>query len=120
MVRLNGCTLLGVHLTGEKSGVWSDFATDDKGDLLDLWAAVRNLTLSAAINDACDYLGISKPKFEAYKPTNFVKPVQKTTSELLLSSPVARYLLNERKLNQETIELNATRNFFPQEIFKAY
>lgn len=47
---------LGVHLSGEKSGVWSDFATGDRGDLLDLWAAVRNLTLSAAISDACEYL----------------------------------------------------------------
>ena len=28
---------LGVHLSGAKAGVWSDFATGQAGDLLDLW-----------------------------------------------------------------------------------
>ncbi len=32
---------LGVHLKGEKAGVWCDFSTGETGDLLDLWRAVR-------------------------------------------------------------------------------
>ena len=32
---------LSVRLTGAKAGVWADFASGEKGDLLDLWAAVR-------------------------------------------------------------------------------
>jgi hypothetical protein len=32
---------LGIHLYGQKAGIWSDFATGQKGDALDLVAAVR-------------------------------------------------------------------------------
>jgi twinkle protein len=28
---------LKVHLTGDKAGIWQDFATGEGGDLLDLW-----------------------------------------------------------------------------------
>ncbi len=49
---------LGVHLTGAKAGVWSDFSSGEAGDLLDLWASSRNITLAAAIRQAKDYLGI--------------------------------------------------------------
>lgn len=55
---------LGVHLTGEKSGVWSDFADGSSGDLLDLWAATRHLTLAEAIKEATRHLGISLPQFD--------------------------------------------------------
>jgi len=39
---------LGVSLAGDKTGVWCDFGNgnnEDKGDLLDLWAMVRDLKL---------------------------------------------------------------------------
>ena len=96
---------LGVHLTGDKAGVWSDFANggSDAGDLLDLWAATRNLKISEAIKEATRYLGIASPQFEAYKISNFVKPPQKKTTQLNSHSPVANYLINERKLTTETI-----------------
>jgi twinkle protein len=94
---------LGVHLTGEKAGVWSDFANGESGDLLDLWAITRHLTLAEAIKDAIRYLGISLPKFEAYKSSNYVKPKLKNVTELDLLSPVMNYLVNERKLSVETI-----------------
>ena len=94
---------LGVHLTGEKSGVWSDFANGASGDLLDLWVATRHLTLAEAIKEATRYLGISLPKFEAHKPANFIRPKPKDVTELLLSSPVMNYLINERKLTVETL-----------------
>lgn len=95
---------LKVHLIGEKAGVWCDFATggSEAGDLLDLWAKARNLTIIAAMKESTCYLGISLPQFEAYKIPNFVKPQQKT-HELLADSPVMQYLVNERKLSLETI-----------------
>ena len=34
---------LGVHLTGTKAGVWSDFASGECGDLLDLIQACQGL-----------------------------------------------------------------------------
>ncbi|BCA93796.1 hypothetical protein TUM19329_01570 [Legionella antarctica] len=94
---------LGVRLTGEKAGIWSDFANGKSGDLLDLWAITRHITLAEAIKDAAHYLGITLPKFEAHKPSNYAKPKLKNGAELTLSSPVINYLVNERKLSLETI-----------------
>lgn len=51
-------TSLSVRLTGAKAGVWSDFSTGQKGDILDLWAAARGQTISQAMADAKQYLGI--------------------------------------------------------------
>ena len=50
---------LGVHLTGDKAGVWSDFSTGESGDLLDLWCAARNCDLRTALTEARLWLGIS-------------------------------------------------------------
>jgi twinkle protein len=49
---------LSVRISGEKRGVWSDFATGDKGDLLDLWAACRCTSMADAIREAKQYLGV--------------------------------------------------------------
>lgn len=95
---------LGVHLAGEKIGVWCDFATGESGDLLDLWAATRKIPLSAAIQEARRHLGYSQPHFEAHKPSNFVKPAI-TIHEAGLGSAVMNYLVYERKLLPETIRL---------------
>ena len=94
---------LGVRLTGEKAGVWADFAAGGGGDLLDLWAATRNLTLLEAKNEAAAYLGISQPKFEGHRVFNFVRPSLKVTPPLTSDSPVMNYLMGERKLTQDTI-----------------
>src|SRR5262245_21994840 len=58
---------LGVHLTGHKAGVWSDFATGESGDLLDLWMAVKGIDFVTAMNEARDFLGIERPRFETQK-----------------------------------------------------
>ena len=49
---------LSVRISGNKRGVWSDFATGDKGDLLDLWAQVRGLSILQSMREAADYLGV--------------------------------------------------------------
>ncbi|WP_131781175.1 toprim domain-containing protein [Legionella gresilensis] len=96
---------LGVHLTGEKAGIWSDFADGISGDLLDLWAAARQLTLAEAIKEATRYLGISTPKFNGHKPSSYSRPKLKNTTELALTSSVMNYLVNERKLKPEIVRL---------------
>lgn len=53
---------LGVHLTGPKAGIWSDFATDEKGDLLDLWCAARGVELPEALEQARAWLGVERPQ----------------------------------------------------------
>lgn len=95
---------LGVHLSGEKAGLWCDFSNaSDKGDLIDLWALARKLSFSETINEAARYLGVSDHKFEGHKPAIFTKPKQQAASILSESSPVMAYLINERKLTVETI-----------------
>lgn len=49
---------LSVRVTGTKRGVWKDFASDQGGDLLDLWCACRSQSLAEALRDAKSYLGI--------------------------------------------------------------
>ncbi len=93
---------LGVHLTGEKAGVWCDFATENSGDLLKLWAQSRNLTNYEAMKEAACFLGISQPHFEAYKSPKFAKPKQKM-EPLNDKSSVMDYLTQVRQLTLETI-----------------
>jgi twinkle protein len=49
---------LSVRLTGPKAGVWKDFESGEGGDLLDLWAAVRGLSIGEALAEAKSHLGI--------------------------------------------------------------
>ena len=94
---------LKIHLAGEKSGVWSDFATGEKGDLLDLWGRVLNTSLSEAIKDSSIYLGISSPSFSAHRPPRFTPPLKKHPPITSLNSPVMKYLTCERKLSDKTV-----------------
>lgn len=50
---------LSVRLSGAKAGVWKDFASGEGGDLLDLWMAVRARSLTEAMREAKQYLGIN-------------------------------------------------------------
>ena len=94
---------LKVHLSGDKAGVWADFATNENGDLLTLWARTRNLTISEAMKEAASYLGIAKPKFEAYRTSKFIKPKQKIIP-LVENSVSMNYLMNERQLELLTLQ----------------
>ena len=49
---------LGIHLTGAKAGIWSDFADGSGGDLLDLIQACLGLDKGCAVLWAKDWLGI--------------------------------------------------------------
>ena len=49
---------LSVRLSGPKAGVWKDFATGEGGDLIDLWAACRGMSIAEAMREAKQYLGI--------------------------------------------------------------
>jgi len=93
---------LKVHLTGDKSGVWCDFATGEGGDLLDLWALSRHVALGEALKQACDYLGIKSPRAYNEKKQTFKKPQMKF-EKMETSSRVMAYLQNERKLSAHTL-----------------
>ena len=42
---------LKVHLSGDKVGVWCDFATGKSGDIINLWCITRNLSFPDAMNE---------------------------------------------------------------------
>jgi len=50
---------LKVYLAGPKAGRWQDYATGEHGDLLDLWAATQSKSLTEAMHDAADWLGLA-------------------------------------------------------------
>lgn len=62
---------LSVRITGQKAGVWADFASGEKGDLLDLWAACRGQSIAEAITEAKAWLGVRDvkpaPESKSYK-----------------------------------------------------
>ncbi|WCR58325.1 AAA family ATPase [Wolbachia endosymbiont of Ctenocephalides felis wCfeJ] len=55
-----------VETRGEKAGLWHDFATEDKGDIIDLWAAVHGKSTRTefpqVINSIGEWLGRQHPK----------------------------------------------------------
>lgn len=95
---------LKICIEGEKVGVWSDFATGEGGDLLDLWSKTRNVSLYEAIIQACNYLGVNKKNLSGKKYEDFNRPNPLNTPITNYSSPVMKYLQEERHLTRETIE----------------
>jgi twinkle protein len=91
-------------LGGSKAGVWSDFATGESGDLLDLWQKSRGVGFKQALEDARQWLGYTKPAFVPVKrefpPAIEAKPpaIAEISDEVLL------YLTSNRGLRLETIE----------------
>lgn len=65
---------LKVYLSGPKAGRWQDYATGQHGDALDLWAETQGKSISEAMQDAADWLGIApdpvrEPKKKFSVPT---------------------------------------------------
>lgn len=65
---------LGVHLEGEKAGIWADFATGDSGDLVDLWCAVHGVDLNEALDQIRSHYNLPAPKFEGQRERQ-AKPI---------------------------------------------
>ncbi|MFA5696373.1 MAG: toprim domain-containing protein, partial [Bacilli bacterium] len=97
---------LKVRLTGSKAGVWCDFAAGMGGDLIDLAMATRSYTLSQACRWAENYLHIpsdyqdKRPVAIKPKATYTRAAVPKVT---LFPDAVKQYLVDERKITEETL-----------------
>lgn len=91
---------MGIHLAGDKSGVWADFATGESGDLIGLWMAVKGLSLGDACAEALGYLGIRddnpQPPAKSWR-----KPTREGVSRLSVEH--AQWLSDERKLPPESV-----------------
>lgn len=90
---------LSVRMTGAKAGVWKDFQSGEGGDLLDLWAACRGLSMAEAIKEAKQYLGIKdQPRREAKEFKRPAKPQCHTPKSRV------REWLQSRGLEDRTID----------------
>lgn len=94
---------LGVHLGGHKAGVWSDFSTGDGGDLLDLWSAARGVKLAVAIDEAREWLGISRPKPHRDPKPNYARPPKPNCT--VPKGRVRDYLTVERNIPGHVLDL---------------
>lgn len=111
---------LKICLAGDKAGVFCDFATGEKGDLLDLWRLKSNCSLLGAMKEAGQWLGIAYPTFEAYKAKKYAKPTALKIPPLSTQSPVAQYLIEERKLTPETLAAFKVSNSRNEIVFPYY
>lgn len=59
---------LKVRVSGSKAGTWKDFAAGHGGDLLDLWGTARGLSMSEAMREVRQYLGVREPDFAGAQP----------------------------------------------------
>jgi twinkle protein len=94
---------LRVVLVGEKAGLYKDFASGDKGgDLIDLWAAVHNVSISDAMRQACEYLKIPPSQTKAHK--KYRRPELDSMDPGWVDiDPAIVYLQNERKITWVTL-----------------
>jgi len=95
---------LGVRLTGDKAGVWRDFAADQGGDLLDLWAASKGVALREAINQAKNYLGIAETDLQNFSESKYRRPERPQCHTSRDGLPVFDYLTRERGILPETLQ----------------
>lgn len=90
---------LSVRLTGAKAGVWKDFSTGESGDLIDLWAACRSLSVSQAMAEAKRYIGVRDTMPEREQKV-FKRP---TKPQCQAAKSAALDWLKSRGLTDQTI-----------------
>lgn len=102
---------LSVCTDGPKAGVWSDFATGDGGDLIDLWQKVHGLSFVDACRKAKEYLGVEDmPKFKERKykrperPKNLTSPTDRLY-KWWSECGIARCVVDNLKVSQAGDEM---------------
>jgi len=93
---------LGVHLSGSKIGLWSDFAADGSGDLLELWKSVNNQNTVEALKDIKMFLNIQDEDRNLYQPK--VKEYKRPAKIEDKPTDKVRAYLNKRGITDEQIE----------------
>lgn len=95
---------LKVCLSGDKLGVWADFAAGEGGDLIKLWCEVKGLSVGDALREIKNYLGIHETDFEGKRNKKWRKPeAPKNVKKVQPLSPVMKYLQEERKITADSI-----------------
>jgi twinkle protein len=92
---------LGVHLSGHKAGVWAEFNSGSGGDLLDLWQQVKRVSLSEALTQAREWLGVVRPVAYREPKKTYVRPPK--PSCVVPQGRVRDYLIEERNIPAEVL-----------------
>ena len=92
-----------VAVEGGKRGRFSDFATGQSGDLLDLWQASKGITLPEALQESKKYLNITEPKFEKFADKTFRRPVAPKKAKRVIEGAAVQQYLFDRGLTAESI-----------------
>jgi twinkle protein len=94
---------LGVHLVGDKAGVWSDFASDHGGDLIDLWSAVKACPLAEALDQARSWLGVERPTLHRPAKREYKRPAKPQCRKP--QGRVRDYLTEDRNIPADIVDL---------------
>lgn len=92
---------LGVHLAGSKAGVWAEFNSGEAGDLLDLWQQARRVSLSQALSEAREWLGIKRQEPYREPKKEYARPPKPSCSAP--ANRVKDYLQEERNIPAEIL-----------------
>jgi len=94
------------RLSGEKRGVYCDFAEGSSGDSLDLWARSRSISISEAMQQAKPWLGIAAVDLISSSANKvFSRPSSSHFKAIQPGSIVANYLTQQRKLSHEILNI---------------
>lgn len=95
---------LKIVVSGDKTGVWQDFATGDKGgDILDLYCAVNNCNLTAALDWACRHLGIDRPALHNGPAKTYKAPEISKAVTPAVEAPAEFAWLTKRCIRPDTV-----------------
>lgn len=92
---------LGVHLTGAKAGLWSDFSTGEAGDLLDLWCNSCGIETVEALHLARKWLGVEAVQTHRPLPKTYARPLKPIC--VVPQQRVLDYLTEDRNIPREVI-----------------
>lgn len=92
---------MGVHMSGEKAGVWLDGASGETGDAIGLWMACRRVDLRTACSEAMEFCGIREDRPEHHTKT-YRKPDRDGVQAL--SAEHATWLRDVRKLPDSSVK----------------
>ncbi len=92
---------LSLCLSGNKAGLWYDFAESKGGDLLDLWCEVKGISLHQALEEARSLLNLHRPKPFMAPHRSYRRPPVPTGSTP--QNLVKNYLHKERRIPLEIL-----------------
>lgn len=97
---------LKVCISGNKCGVWKDFAGGQAGDLIDLWSECKGVDILTAKKEAEAYLGIkqAEPMVRPARKKPYFKPDASGLYKISADSPAKKYLTDRRGITQASIE----------------